>query len=111
MADSYLPNQSPPARTVSARCSTRSVGSSGSINGPELDQEDLLRAYNELKRQNNGLLIMTAKVSQEVQFLRKETQVLKEIVSKNKPLEAEKDSVSKKLPKDLTVSVFNRICA
>ena len=115
----------PPVRTPSTRrsilsavfpCPNSNSNLTGSNGAPEIDQEELLRAYNELQRQNNGLLVMTARMSKEVQFLRKETQDVKDEVkevareiSKHKQSEVEKHSRSKKLPKDLTVSIFYHV--
>ena len=81
--------------------------------GLETDQQDLLAACHDLKNQNNGLLILQAKMNKEIQLLRKETQdarkeaqEVREMVIKNKESEIQKGSKSDKLPKDLTVSTF-----
>jgi len=73
----------------------------------EIDHVQLLRAYTELQKQNNGLLVLTAKMTQEMQCLRRETQDVKDMIM-NKGCngkEAQNESAeTKKLPKDLTVS-------
>jgi len=112
-----------PRRNIFRHSSTSiPLGASpGQYAGPEIEQdtfessEELLKAYRELQRQNNGLLVMTAKMSKEMQVLREETQnvaakmkevtreMVREVISQTKHSQ---DSGSKKLPLDLTVSFF-----
>jgi len=115
-----------PRRNIFCHSSTAiSLGASpGQYAGQEIEQdafessEELLKAYRELQHQNKGLLVMTAKMSREMQVLREETQnvtdkmkevareVVREAISQTKDSQAVKDSRSKKLPPDLTVSFF-----
>ncbi|XP_065908275.1 uncharacterized protein [Dysidea avara] len=96
----------PPARPLGA-WNTPGSSLQDQTGGLDIDQEDLLRAYHELQRQNNGLLLMTAKMSKEVQLLREETQCVREVVMSSKESQMNKanNSGHKRLPKDLSMKV------
>ena len=68
-----------PRRNIFCHSST-AISSPGQYAGHDIEQdafessEELIKAYRELQHQNKGLLVMTAKMSREMQVLKEETQ-------------------------------------